>query len=255
VRVLRLAADALVSVLLAPTCPVCNAVLAEPLSGAVCRNCWSAILPITPPICVACGDPLSRSVESRIPHSQSPESCRRCRGRERVIERARAVGEYDGALREIIHALKYGGRRSLAAPLAALMRSCGRDILQDADCIAPVPLHRRRERQRGFNQARELARHCGLPVIEPLIRSRQTRPQVELAADRRHANVQGAFALRRRWFRGPMELEGRNVVLVDDVSTTGATLESCAVALKAAGVRNVFALTAARVVTRREHGT
>jgi ComF family protein len=171
--------------------------------------------------------------------------------RERIIDRARAVGEYSGALREIIHAFKYEKRRSLAGRLAALMRSRGNELLEKADYIVPVPLHWRREHKRGFNQARELARHLGLRVGEPLRRTRPTPPQVELAAHLRQANVKAAFALRRTWFRERPQLDGLKVLLVDDVSTTGATLEACATVLKEGGASEVYALTAARVITRR----
>ena len=163
---------------------------------------------------------------------------------------ARAVGEYEGTLREIIHALKYAGRLSLAKPLAAQMRVRGNDVLRAVDCVVPVPLHWRREHQRGFNQAREIARHLGPPVVCALVRRRATRPQVELAADRRKANVAGAFAARRAWFRDD-RIRGKNVLLIDDVSTTGATLNACARVLQERGASAVYALTAAKVISRR----
>ena len=240
------AVNALVAGVLAPACAVCNALLDEPLSGCVCRNCWDSVLPITPPICDRCGDPLPR--QSQIP---GPESlCAQCCAGASAVGRARAIGEYEGTLREIIHALKYSGRQSLARPLAERMRQRGRELIDEVDCVVPVPLHWRREYQRGFNQAREIARHLGPPVLELLRRHRATRAQVELAADRRRANVAGAFVVRRGWFRRPM-IRGRKVLLIDDVSTTGATLESCARVLKDLGVSEVYALTAARVVTRQ----
>jgi ComF family protein len=164
------------------------------------------------------------------------------------VDRARAVGGYDGALRAIVHALKYEGRRSLAQPLAELMRIRGADMLTGADWAVPVPLHPSRRRERGFNQAADLARHLGVPVCPALRRHRATRTQTELPAARRHANVRGAFVLAP----APVQesrLEGSIVVLVDDVSTTGATLDECARVLKEAGVKQVRALTAARVVT------
>ena len=163
----------------------------------------------------------------------------------RSIDRGRAVGEYEGALREIIHALKYERRRSLAAGLAGLMRARGSDVLDQADFAVPVPLHRRRERQRGFNQARELARHLGLPILDCLKRRRNTDSQMTLPAGRRHANVRNAFGMRR-----VTRVDGVRIVLVDDVSTTGATLDACALVLKDAGAREVYALTAARVASR-----
>jgi competence protein ComFC len=181
--------------------------------------------------------------------------CPRCRRGNRQVDRARAVGGYDGALRQIVHALKYEGRRSLARPLAELMRIRGADMLTGADWAVPVPLHPSRRRERGFNQAADLASHLGVPVCPALRRHRATRTQTELPAARRHANVRGAFAVALGSPRGnaaPMAgetIEGSIVVLVDDVSTTGATLDECARVLKEAGVREVRALTAARVVT------
>jgi len=96
-----------------------------------------------------------------------------------------SVGAYEGSLRNIVHALKYQGRRSIAVTLAGLMRTAGKDLLSKADYVVPVPLHWRREHARGFNQAREIARHLGLPVADALIRSRATTPQVELSAEER----------------------------------------------------------------------
>lgn len=173
--------------------------------------------------------------------------CPRCRRLPRAIDRARAIGQYDGALRSIVHALKYDGRRSLAKPLGALMRERGADMIAGALYAVPVPLHPRRRRMRGFNQAADLAAHLGLPVCAALRRVRATAPQADLPAARRHANVRGAFAATRAARR----LAGATVVLVDDVSTTGATLDACARALKTAGVAEVRAITAARVATSR----
>ena len=127
------------------------------------------------------------------------------------------------------------------------MRGRGADVLDGAVCVIPVPLHPSRRRQRGFNQAADLARHLGLPVVPALRRVRATATQTGLPAAQRHRNVRDAFAVTRA-ARG---LAGTVVVLVDDVSTTGATLEACARVLKEAGVREVRALTAARVVGRR----
>ena len=161
------------------------------------------------------------------------------------MDRARAVGGYDGALRAIVHALKYEGRRSLAQPLAELMRIRGADMLTGADWAVPVPLHPSRRRERGFNQAADLARHLGVPVRRALRRHRATQAQTGLPAARRHGNVRGAF----RPTRAARGLAGSTVLLIDDVSTTGATLDACARVLKELGVREVRALTAARVVS------
>ena len=131
------------------------------------------------------------------------------------------------------------------------MRLRGADVLAGADWAVPVPLHPSRRRERGFNQADDLARHLGVPVRRVLRRLRPTLTQTDLPAARRHANVRGAFVLSQVARDRQVGLEGAVVVVVDDVSTTGATLDACAQVLKAAGVREVRALTAARVVTRR----
>jgi ComF family protein len=172
--------------------------------------------------------------------------CPRCRRRTPLVTLARAIGPYEGTLRAIVHALKYDGRPTLGRHLAARMREAGADVLAGADLIVPVPLHRSRERTRGFNQARELARHLGLPVADALERTRRTPSQADLPAAKRHANVRAAFACRRN-----ANVDGRTIVLVDDVSTTGATLNACAAPLLDAGACEVRALTAARAVARQ----
>jgi ComF family protein len=233
--------DAILSVLLAPVCAACDRPLDEPTRGAVCRRCWQTIKPFTPPLCDVCGDP------RRSWHTNGVEfnTCRRCRDRDHLVSHARAIGEYDGSLRAVIHALKYDGHRSIGGRLAGLMIASGARILDDADLAVPVPLHRARRRARGFNQAAEIARHLTIPTIDALKRTRATTSQTDLPAEARQANVRNAFALRRC-----VDITGRVVVLVDDVSTTGATLEACARVLLDAGAREVRALTAARVVSR-----
>ena len=151
-------------------------------------------------------------------------------------------------MKEIIHALKYERRRSISPRLGAVMRDHGTALLRDADAVVPVPLHPRREYQRGFNQAEDLAAHLGPPVVRMLKRVRHTHSQIELPKEERQANVRHAFALADRDSSIALPTI---VVLVDDVSTTGSTLEACAAVLKAAGVKEVRALTAARVVSGR----
>jgi ComF family protein len=211
--VIRRLADAVLSALLAPPCAVCGRVLDRPLDGAVCDACWTAIAVSAPPF----------------------------RGNG-LVQRAAAIGDYTGVLRDIIHVLKYDGRRTSAPRLAALMVQHGGDVLAGADAVVPVPLHSRRQRERGFNQADDLARLLGLPVARVLRRTRMTAPQVDLPAEARHRNVKGAFEL-----AGQVKLDGLVLVLVDDVTTTGATLEACARVLKRAGTKEIRALTAARV--------
>jgi ComF family protein len=214
---LREIADAALSALLAPPCAVCGDILRRPLDSAVCDRCWNHVVPVVIAFPV------------------------------RTIARAQAIGRYESTLRDLIHAFKYDGRRSIGPRLSGLMAASGTDLLRDADCVVPVPLHPRRRRQRGFNQADDLARGLGLPVICALRRIRGTHPQVELPAHARRDNVKDAFSLRGSGtlLKRP-SVSGAVVVLVDDVATTGATLEACARVLRAAGVAEVRALTAAR---------
>ena len=224
--------------------------LDAPLDGPVCSRCWRAIPSLTPPLCETCGDALAtwRSLDLAY------RSCVRCRRRPSPVTRARAAGAYEGVLRQVIHCLKYEGRRTLAGQLSAMMRERGNDVLAGADLVVPVPLHWRRRHARGFNQAEDLARGLGLPVVRALRRVRATSPQFGLNASRRHRNVRGAFAPPRRGFlllrHHDARLRDACVVLVDDVSTTGATLQACAEVLRSGGAREVRALTAARALSR-----
>ena len=213
--------DGAIAVLFAPACAACERPLDAPTEGPVCRQCWTSIAATVPATLPAAG----------------------------AIDRGIAAGAYDGALRNILHALKYEGRSSLARPLAAFAREAGADILHGCSCAVPVPLHPWRRMTRGFNQAAEIARGLGLPVVDALRRTRATSPQTELDAAARRRNVAGAFAP-SPWLTllpGRTRLiEDAAVVLVDDVHTTGATLDACATVLKTAGAREVRALTIAR---------
>jgi ComF family protein len=238
-------ADALVRVLLAPACASCDAILERPLRGPVCDACWRAVPLITPPFCSTCGDGLASW--------QMPGLlCVPCRHRPLALASARSAGQYAGALRQIVHAFKYERRRVLARPLSTMMKEAGAEVLAGADALVPVPLHPWRAVTRGFNQADDLARCLGLPIWRILRRRRHGVPQTGLPAPDRHANVQGAYALRSLAARLRKErtvvpmLEGRTVVLIDDVMTTGATLNACAEVLLDAGARTVRALTVAR---------
>lgn len=231
-------ADGLLSILLAPLCAACRRPLATPSLGIVCDDCWQAIRPIAPPFCTVCCDPV-------LSWRPSSERCADCRLKRPHITAGRTVGIYEGSLRSILQAFKYDRRRSLAAPLGRLMQLRGAEVLSDADCVVPVPLHWRRRWRRGFNQAVDLARQVEVPVHCALVRRRNTRTQTDLPADARLRNVHDAFAVSRR-----AAISGLRIVLVDDVSTTGATLEACASVLMAAGAAEVRTLTAARVSTR-----
>jgi ComF family protein len=181
------------------------------------------------------------------------EVCAECRESGRAFDYCRSAGYYKEPLREAVLALKYRRKTRLAAPLAELMVERLNELRREADlpapdCLVPVPLHWRRRWRRGFNQSlllcQEMARLLDRPPVEEvLVRTRATRPQAGLKRSARFKNLHGAFALRR----GAC-VEGRNVVLVDDVMTTGATLSECAKMLKKAKCATVLCLTAARQV-------
>ena len=238
---LRAIADGIVAVLLAPSCAACRRPLDAPTRGAVCGACWSAIRRFTPPLCTRCGETLASWRGIALDRGLCP----RCRRVSSALSQMRAIGPHEGSLRAVLHALKYDGRRSLAPPLARLMlESCGA-ALEDIDVCVPVPLHHWRLWRRGFNQAEDLARRLERPVRRLLVRTRATRPQMDLPAARRHANVRGAFRV-----TDFARVGGLRIALIDDVCTTGATLEACARVLREAGAGDVVAVTAARALSR-----
>jgi ComF family protein len=235
----------LVRVLLAPGCASCRLPLDRPLAGPVCDACWRGVMVLGPPWCERCGDSLPS-------HERADALCARCQAARPHFLIARSAGLYRGPLRELIHAFKYEKHRMLAAPLAAFMQRTMGDLLAGADAVVPVPLHPLRALRRGFNQADDLAVHLGLPVWRVLRRVRAGRAQAGRAREERAA-IRGAFLTRRtgwppRALAGRRRLCGAVVVLVDDVMTTGATLDACSEALLEAGVSSVRALTVARTV-------
>ncbi len=163
----------------------------------------------------------------------------------------RAVSAYQGPLRACIHALKYHGNTRLAEPLGQLLSRAYTRYGIQADIMIPVPLHSERQRQRGYNHASLLARVCstqlGVPLYENiLVRHRATLAQVDLDPKDRHQNVAGAFHCAPAFATGT--LRGRRIIIIDDVCTTGATLEACAAPLFAAGAEIVCGLVLARPV-------
>lgn len=200
----------------------------------LCTECMRQIPRVTSPFCVCCGDAVSNS-----------ELCVRCQTSPLQIESIRSVVYFEGVLRRAMHWFKYRGRTVLAEPLGDLMAAYWMQHAKPIDVVVPVPLHAARMRERGYNQAallaREMARRVGLVVDEQvLIRRRATTSQVKLDANQRKENVRAAFCC------SGDKLAGKRVLLIDDVCTTGATLEACAIALYQGGARSVQALTLAR---------
>lgn len=227
-----------------PSCLVCRQATAAP--NCLCPACWSRIGFIERPYCDRLGTPFAYDLG--VPGLISPEAM----ANPPVYGRARAVAKFDdGPVRQLVHRLKYSDRMELAQPLGLWMARAGRDILAGADALVPVPLHRRRLAWRQFNQASVLAKTisaaCGVKTEDfALQRVKPTPPQVGLTRNQRATNVQGAFAVPEA--HRPA-VEGRALVLVDDVLTSGATINAAARVLLRAGARNVDVLVFARVVT------
>jgi ComF family protein len=226
---LSVLASQLLDLFFPPRCVACKR------RGAwFCARCRSQIETIAAPLCVHCGQ-----------GTEGEPICATCKQHPPKLDGLRAAGYLEGTLRLAIHAFKYTGVRELAAPLGEVLAEGYARYSLPADLIVPVPLHEARRNQRGFNQslllAEQLSTHTHLPVNQhDLLRLRDTASQVGLRALDRRKNVHGAFA----WQGG--SLKGRQVLLIDDVCTTGATIEACAAALLAAGAANVWGLTLAR---------
>lgn len=221
--------DAVLDLLFPPTCAGC-----ESRGQLLCSDCMAAAERILPPLCPRCGRPMPRE-----------QLCHVCQEARQVIDGIRAVVYFEGGLRRAVHRFKYHGVHALARPLAQLLVEYQAHNQLPADVVIPVPLHRERLAERGYNQAELLAQALGrlvrLPTIgTALTRIRATPPQVTLDAQERRSNVAGAFRAEER------NVAGRRVLLIDDVCTTGATMEACAQALKAAGARSVWGLALAR---------
>lgn len=224
---------------LPPRCLACGDVVADP--DTLCGPCWSSMTFFAPPWCAICGLPFE--------HPMGQDAvCAACARQRPNWDRARAALRYDKHSRRLVLSLKHGDRTHTARALGRWMRRTGAEILDGADLLAPVPLHWTRLFARRFNQAGLLAHAihaAGGPPVAPdwLIRQRRTPSQGRLGPLARARNVRGAFALRRG-----RSVKGKRVVLVDDVLTTGATVEECARVLRRAGAEWVGVLTLARSV-------
>jgi ComF family protein len=209
-----------------------------------CTVCWQTIRPLHQPVCVLCDQPfVSPAAMTYTPNHQ----CQHCQEQPPDFERAWTLFPYLPPLRDAICSFKYQGKLTLARPLAQLMISTLPHGI-DADVIIPVPLHPARLRAREFNQslllADQLSHHLSRPVSATnLIRIAATDPQTTLSRQARLRNLRKAFAIRR-----PQDLAEKRILLVDDVFTTGTTLNECAKTLRKAGSGPVFALTLARTI-------
>jgi ComF family protein len=234
----RRAGRAVIDAVLPPRCLACGETVGEP--DALCGRCWSAMNFFAPPWCASCGLPF--------PYPAGDGAvCADCARERASWDRARAVMRYDKHSRPLVLALKYDCTE-VARALGAWMRRAGGEVLDGADLIMPVPLHWTRLLSRRYNQAGLLAHAihaAGGPPVAPdwLVRRRRTPSQGRLGPLARARNVRGAFAL-----KPAREVKGRRVVIVDDVLTTGATVEECARVLRREGAAFIGVLTLARAL-------
>lgn len=249
-RAVRVAWDAVRDALFPRRCAACRAFLPELLPGEdraelpahVCPACRAGVLPAASPRCSCCGTPFRG-------RTGGDHLCGRCIETPPAFARARAALVYERTAIDLVHALKYKGRLELARPLGRLLRQTYEDGWrgEPVELVVPVPLHPARLRERGFNQAEVLVRRWGdggPPVAaDTLRRTRATAPQFGLGRAEREDNLRGAIEVCRQ-----ASVAGRRVLLVDDVLTTGATVNECARRLKAGGAAQVEVLTLARVL-------
>jgi ComF family protein len=238
-RATRSAARRVLDLALPPLCAACRDPVAD---RGLCPTCWSKLSFITRPYCERLGIPF---VYDPGPGILSMEAI----ADPPAYHRARAAVRFDEISRALVHALKYGDRLDLAPMMGRWLSQAGRELLADADALVPVPLHWRRLWARRFNQsamlAAEVSSQTGVPVVTgALKRVKPTAQQVGLSRTERAANIQGAFRVPPD---GKAAVTGRRLVLVDDVLTSGATVDGCARALLRAGAANVDVLVFARV--------
>jgi ComF family protein len=234
------AARTVLDIALPTLCVACR----EPVAGeGVCAKCWAQLSFIAPPFCPKLGIPFVYDPGPGLLSMQAiadPPS----------YQRARAAVRYDDVARTLVHALKYQDRTDLAPAMGRWMARAGRELLEDADALVPVPLHWRRSWSRRYNQsgalARVIARQSGVPVAgNALRRVRPTQQQIGLSRSERETNVQGAFQVAADQ---KAAIQGRRIVLIDDVLTSGATADACARALLRAKAAQVDLVVFARVV-------
>ena len=243
-RVTRIALSSLrysADLILPAVCVSCSALITR--HNLLCPKCWNSLDFITPPLCSRLGIPLP-GYEGAGPHISM-----QAMANPPVFSRTRAAAHYGGTVRRLIVRFKFEDKHEPLPLFIKLMREAGRELLGDADCLVPVPLHRLRLLQRRFNQsgllAKGLARATGVPVaLTALQRTRRTLAQVGLSQEARQANVEAAFRVSPSHEKS---VRAKKIVLIDDVITTGATVNACSAALLKAGAARVDVLAIALV--------
>ena len=237
--------NALIGFLFPGKCRACGVIIKDSVNPYICLACWSTLKFPSGNLCSRCGEGL-RLKESTL------QECDSCRDGENLFAGAIWVSVYDEVMRAAIHTLKYENKSRMARFLIDLMVSGAKEFIEEVgvEALLPIPLHRKKLREREFNQALLLARGIGraynIPVLGGcLIRPRETAPQSQLDRDGRMSNVGGAFRV-----ADAKPIRGKRVLLVDDIYTTGATANECTRVLIEAGVERVYVLTLARPLSR-----
>lgn len=223
------------------SCQICEALLEKPGEKVVCRDCLNGLNGTNSPFCLCCG----RFFDG----AGDPHLCANCLESRPPFTRHRSGARYDGVVKDLILLYKYRGFEVLSGVLADfLIRSLGReeDLWSGVEAVVPVPLHPDKEKSRGFNQARLLAKRLGrqknIPLMAGrLVKVRPTAAQTSLGVREREINLKGAFQVKKT-----AGLKGKVVLLVDDVYTTGSTIRECGRALRKAGIKEVRAVTVAQ---------
>lgn len=231
----------LLDLLFPPQCLNCDTIV--PTHGTLCMGCWQKIQFISDPVCAACGLPFDYDIGSHA-------LCGQCLHVRPSYTHARAVFRYDEHSHKLITRFKYSDQTGFAKTYGVWLAKAGTDLLKQTDIIIPVPMHYFRFVRRHFNQsallAQELARKTGIDYIpDALWRHKYTIPQLGLSKKGRKDNVKGAFSINRRYAE---TIKNKNILLVDDVMTTGSTIEQCAKTLLKSDAMRVNILTLARTV-------
>lgn len=227
-------------------CKICEKPIRESKGYSICEDCFKTIELIERPYCAKCGKPL---IPTDFFKQNREILCLDCKRKKYSFEFSRSTGIYDKVLKKCIHLFKYYGEKKLAKPLGKLMVDSlvkNDEFKRKIDLIIPVPLHKNDLKKRGFNQSVLLGKVTGdylsIPVRENVLVKKKLTPfQVNLSKKERKINILGAFSVEK-----PEEIKGKNILILDDVFTTGATVEECTKELMKARAKNIFVLTLAR---------
>lgn len=233
----------LLNILLPPRCIKCGKILSE--KNGLCPECFNSINFISAPYCHRCGRPFIKETNLKFATKQYCGAC--LQKKKFLFDMQRSAFMYDDDSKNLILDLKFRDKTVSAETLANMLYQCGADIWKEnPDLIIPVPIHRLRLMKRRFNQSALLVKHLAIKTnikadYSSLIRRQNTIPQVQLSGTARRKNLKQAFSIKY-----PHNIKGKKIVLIDDVETTGSTLNECAKVLRKAGAKAVYSITLAR---------